>query len=40
MIDKFLNIRYWTAETNGQFFEALNDYFDEDKCEIISQVTK
>lgn len=38
MIDKLLKAPFWTAETNGRFFEALNDYFNEDKCEIIVRV--
>lgn len=40
MIEKFLAIQNWTAETNGKFFQALNDYFNEDKCEITATVAK
>ncbi len=38
MIEKLLKEPFWTAETNGRFFEALKDYFNEDKCEIVVNV--
>lgn len=37
MIMDLLKEPFWSAETNGRFFEALNDYFNEDKCEITVQ---
>lgn len=38
MIDKLLKEPVWSAEINGKFFDALNDYFNEDKCEITVKV--
>ena len=38
MINKLLKEPFWTSETNGKFFDVLNDYFNEDKCEIVVEV--
>lgn len=40
MLDGFLKIKHWDAQANGKFIDALNDYFDEDKCELTSQMAK
>ncbi len=40
MIDRFLGIQNWSAETNGKFFTALKEYANEEKCEITAKVAK
>ena len=38
MIDQLLGIQTWDSAVNGKFFRALEDYFDEDKCELTVEV--
>ncbi len=38
MFEDLLKIKTWNAETNGRFLDALNDYFDEDKCKYTAEV--
>lgn len=40
MIDQLLGIQTWDSAVNGKFIRALNDYFNEDKCEITVRVAK
>ena len=38
MIDHLLAIQTWDSAVNGKFFRALEDYFNEDKCELTVKV--
>ncbi len=38
MLDEYLKIKKWSAADSFGFFDDLNDYFDEDKCEIICKM--
>ena len=40
MIDKFLKTKSWSTKITNNFLEALKDYSDDDKCQIIFEVTK
>lgn len=40
MIEKLLKIKEWDTDTTSKFFKALSNYLDEDKCVVISDVTK
>lgn len=35
MINDFLNEKVWDSKVNEKFFQYLNDFTDEEKCEII-----
>lgn len=37
MIDHLLAIQTWDSTVNGKFIRALDDYFNEDKCELTVQ---
>lgn len=38
MIEHLLGIQYWDSAVNGKFLRALDDYFNEDKCEMVVEV--
>ena len=38
MFEDLLKVKTWNAETNGRFLDALNDYFDEDKCKYTAEI--
>lgn len=40
MINELLNEKSWNAKTNEKFFEYLKTFTNEEKCEIISHVTR
>lgn len=40
MIDKFLKTKSWSTKITNNFLEALKYYSDDDKCQIIFEVTK
>ncbi|MBQ8183308.1 MAG: hypothetical protein IJ025_05340 [Clostridia bacterium] len=40
MINELLNEKNWNAKTNEKFFRYLKDFTNEEKCEIIYDVTR
>lgn len=40
MIEELLKVKIWTAPEITKFFKSLEDLFDEEKCVIVSDVTK
>ncbi len=40
MIEKLLKTKLWTTEVKNKFIDLLKDYSDDEKCQIIFDVTK
>lgn len=40
MFENLLKVKIWNRATEEKFYEALSDYFDEDKCAYTNDVAK
>lgn len=40
MIEKLLKVKEWTSKTNYEFFDALIEYTDDEKCVIVADTAK